>query len=244
MDATMTTLNPSLTSPRKAPRPTPPLQAGDRLSRDEFERRYALMPPGVKAELIGGTVYMPPAAVSADFHGVPHADLIGWLCFYKAWTRGVEVADNSTTRLDLEDDEPQPDACLYVLPSHGGRVRKSKEKYIEGAPELAAEVAASSVSYDLHPKLDAYCRNGVQEYVVWRTYDGEIDWFVLRGGKYERLAAGPDGIFRSEVFPGLWLRASELIEGRLAEVMAVIQQGVASPQHAEFVKRLAAAQTA
>lgn len=36
----------------------PPLENGDRLSRAEFERRYAAMPHVKNAELINQTVYM------------------------------------------------------------------------------------------------------------------------------------------------------------------------------------------
>ena len=68
--------------------------------------------------------------------------------------------------------------------------------------------------------------------------DGEIDWFVLRAGQYERLAAGADGILRSEVFPGLWLDPAALENGDLARVLAVLQQGTASAEHHQFVARL------
>jgi Uma2 family endonuclease len=107
-----------------------------------------------------------------------------------------------------------------------------------GAPDLAAEVAASSVSYDLHDKLNAYARNGVREYVVWRVYDQEIDWFVLHQGRYEPLPPAADGILRSSVFPGLWLDAAAMLRGDLAAVLDVVQRGLHSPEHAEFAAGL------
>jgi Uma2 family endonuclease len=143
---------------------TPPLQNGDRLTRIEFERRYAAMPDAKKAELIEGTVYM-PSPVTHSYHGNPHFNLIGWLAGYAASTPGVEGGDNSTLRLDM-DNEPQPDTYLIILPQHGGQVRINSDGYIVGAPELVAEVSASSVSIDLHAKLGAYRRNGVREYIV------------------------------------------------------------------------------
>jgi Uma2 family endonuclease len=222
-----------------AARPSiPPLEPGDRLSREEFLRRYEAMPENVKAERIEGIVYMPAAAVSAGFHGVPHAHLMGWLTWYRTFTPGVEVADNSTTLLDLDND-PQPDACLYVLPSHGGRVMLNEKEYIVGAPELIIEVSGSSVSYDLNAKLNAYRRNGVREYLVHRVYDGAFDWFVLREGQYERLALDGQGIFQSREFPGLWLKPDALLAGDLAEVLRTLQSGLASPEHQSFVQRLA-----
>ena len=108
---------------------------------------------------------------------------------------------------------------------------------------MVAEVAASSASYDLHTKLEAYRRNGVREYIVWRTLDQAIDWFSLRGERYQPLAAGPDGVFRSEVFPGLWLDPAALIRGDLKRVRTVLQEGLATPQHADFVARLTRSKT-
>jgi Uma2 family endonuclease len=216
----------------------PPLEPGDRLTRDEFERRYDAMPRLKKAELIEGVVYM-PSPVRYRRHGRPHAHLLGWLITYEAATPGVEGADNCTARLDLAN-EPQPDLLLLIDPARGGQARISADDYIEGAPELVAEVAASSASYDLHTKLEVYRRNGAREYLVWRVQERLIDWFVLREGRYQPLAPGADGILRSEVFPGLWLDSAALLGGDLAQVLAVVQQGAATPEHAEFVARLAA----
>ena len=103
---------------------------------------------------------------------------------------------------------------------------------------MVAEVAASSVSYDLGKKLDAYAANGVCEYLVWRVRDREIDWYANRGGRFEQMLPQADRILRSEVFPGLWLDPAALILGDVNAVLAVVQQGLNSPEHAEFVARL------
>lgn len=217
-------------------RQLPPLESGDRLTRAEFERRYEAMPELKKAELIEGVVYV-PSPVSAEYHGRPHAKLMGWLTHYLAYTPGVDVSDNSTVRLDL-DNEPQPDAMLCILPEHGGQSRDEEGGYVAGPPELVAEIAASSASYDLHVKKKVYRRNGVREYVVWRVYDRRLDWFVLREGRYEALAPDADGVLRSEVFPGLWLDAAALLRGDLAGVLAVLQEGIDSAEHQTFVASL------
>jgi Uma2 family endonuclease len=212
------------------------LENGDCLTRAEFERRYEAMQHLKKAELIEGVVYMPPP-VRHSQHGSPHAHLVGLLFQYAANTPGVEVGDNSSVRLDL-DNEPQPDALLFIHPAHGGRVRIASDGILEGAPELVAEVASSSVSYDLHAKFHVYRRNGVQEYVVWRVLEGEIDWFALRGGQYEPLSADGQGPIRSEIFPGLWLDPAALMRGDLTTALAVAQRGLASPEHQAFSARL------
>jgi hypothetical protein len=56
------------------------------------------------------------------------------------------------------------------------------------------------------------------------------------------LAAGADEILRSEAFPGLWLNAPAMLEGKLDIVLATLQQGLASPEHKEFVTQLASRQ--
>jgi Uma2 family endonuclease len=214
----------------------PPLENGDVLTRAEFERRYTAMPHLKKAELIEGVVYV-PSPVRHRYHGHHHTHLIGWLVQYEAHTPGVEASDNATVRLDL-DNEPQPDVLLFIARACGGQARIDTDGYIEGAPELVAEIASSSASYDLHAKLRVYRRNGVREYLVWRVLDQEIDWFVLRAGQYERLPLDAEGLYRSEVFPGLWLDPAALLRGDLATVLAIVQRGLTSPEHAAFMARL------
>jgi Uma2 family endonuclease len=214
----------------------PPLENGDRLSRAEFERRYHAMPHVKKAELIEGVVHMPsPTRLAA--HGTPHGHALTWIGTYAAFTPGTAFADNATVLLDL-DNEPQPDAVLFILPSHGGNVMVTADDYIERAPELVVEVTSSSASIDLGPKHTVYRRNGVREYLVWRVLDGAIDWFVLRGTEFDRLAADPAGVIRSEAFPGLWLNTEALADGRLADVLTTLQQGLASAEHQTFVAEL------
>ena len=217
----------------------PPLQDGDRLTRAEFERRYETMPELKKAELIEGVVHM-GSPVSANGHAEPHFDLIGLLGLYRLHTPGVVGGDNATLRLDL-DNEPQPDAYLRILPEFGGQAVLDSKGYVAGAPELVAEVAVSSVSYDLHDKLNAYRRNQVREYVVWRVREGEVDWFVLRDGQFVKQSLGADGLYRSEVFPGLWLEPKSVVSRDAARMFAVAMQGVASPEHKAFVTQLQAA---
>ncbi len=212
----------------------PPLENGDRLTRYEFERRYHAMPNLKKAELIEGVVYV-ASPLRIKSHGEPHAYIIGWLATYKAATPGVGLADNATVLIDA-DNEPQPDALLRI--ETGGQSRINKDDYLEGAPELIIEIAASSASYDLHEKLKVYRRNQVQEYLVWRVYDRQFDWFTLHQGEYIQLEPNTDDIVCSQVFPGLWLAKSVLLAGDLAKVLAVLQQGLSSQEHQDFVEQL------
>jgi Uma2 family endonuclease len=209
--------------------PIPPLVAGDRLTRDEFERRYHAMTEVRRAELIEGVVYM-PSPVSHARHGRPHSRINGWLFQYEAHTPGVESGNNSTIRLDL-DNEVQPDVFLRILPSCGGVSRDTADGYLEGAPELVVEVTASSAAYDFHDKLHAYRRNGVLEYLIWRVDDRELDWFARRGGQFERLAQASDRLVRSEAFPGLWLHVEALLTDDSTSLLATLSSGTDSPEH-------------
>jgi Uma2 family endonuclease len=234
--STITRREPIFEQPQPPRSSIPELENGDRLTRAEFERRYDAMPELKKAELIEGAVYM-PSPVRHRRHGRPHIHVATWLGCYEAGTPGVEGGDNGSLRLDL-DNEPQPDAYLIIAPNRGGQARIDTDDYIEGAPELVAEVASSSVSYDLGTKLQVYRRNGVREYVVWRVLDQQIDWFVLREGRFDPLELPAEGFFRSTVFPGLWLDTTALLRGDLARVLAVVQDGLKSAEHQEFAARL------
>jgi Uma2 family endonuclease len=214
----------------------PPLEHGDYLTRDEFERRYEAMPEIKKAELIEGRVHM-PSPVRWKNHGEPENQMSIWLGVYRVFTPGVFAANNSTVRLD-QSNEPQPDVALRIGEASGGQTTLDPDGYLEGAPELVAEIAASSAPYDLDRKLQIYRRNGVREYIVLSFDDQQLHWFSLETEEYIRLNPDSDGIIRSQVFPGLWLAVDALLKDDMTTVLAVLQKGLASPEHAAFVERL------
>lgn len=220
---------------------TPSLENGDRLLRCEFERRYDASANVKKAELIEGIVYM-PSPVRAQRHAQPNSVVIAWLATYSAYTRHTSALDNATVRLDL-DNEPQPDALLRIDAAAGGQSRLSDDDYVEGAPELVVEIAASSASYDLHTKLNVYRRNGVLEYIVWRVLDEAVDWFVLEDGEYGPLEPDATGIVESPRFPGLRLAVNALLAGEVATVLAELQRGLDSPAHSAFCAGLSSVQS-
>ena len=236
----------SVSTPRTRPNPPadpsdrhgtiPPLREGDRLTRDEFERRYDAMPNLRKAELIEGVVHV-PSPVRQRRHSAPHFTLIGWLFNYRARTPGLEGGDNPSVRLDL-GSMPQPDCLLFISPEYGGQAQIDQDDYVNGGPDLVAEVAASSTHYDVNDKLEVYRRHGVREYLVWRVLDREIDWFVLGEGRYEKLSPAEDGILRSTIFPGLWLDPNALLKDDCDTLLNVLEHGLDSPEHAAFKDQL------
>jgi Uma2 family endonuclease len=215
----------------------PPLRDGDRLARAEFERRYTAMPENVHAELFCGVVRLWLGRGIAPA-GHARARLAHWLGQYEAHTAGVGGSLHGTVRLGA-DSEPQPDAVLRVSDKRVGQSWIDEDDFIAGAPELAAQASYGTLDVDLGPRLWDYERFGIREYVLWRVPDGALDWFVLRNGQYDRLQAGADGLIRSEAFPGLWLDVAALLRGDGLAVAAAVQNGIASTEHAAFVRRLA-----
>ena len=214
----------------------PVLENGDHLTASEFLRRYEAMPEVKKAELINGIVYM-GSPVRADQHGEPDNLIQGWLCNYSIATPGVKAVSNATVRLGA-DDVPQPDAFLRLLPEYRGQSKMGANGYVQGAPELVVEIAASSASLDVRDKFDSYRRAAAQEYLVWRTEDEVVDWWMLQEDEYRPLQASQDGTIRSHVFPGLWLHVPALLARDGAKVMSKLQEGLRNSEHAAFLADL------
>jgi Uma2 family endonuclease len=211
---------------------------GEHLDQPAFHERYQAMPPETRAELVGGIVYM-PSPMRRD-HGKESRFVSGWLDRYERFTPGIEGADGATVKLNVIG-EPQPDHLLWILPECRGRSRVDAEGYLTGAPELVVEIARSSRHYDLNPKKADYERAGVREYLVVELDPCRIHWFIRRGNHFKNLPPGPDGIYRSKVFPGLWLDSQAILAGNRARRDEVLEQGLATPAHAAFVARLARA---
>ena len=211
------------------------LENGDHLTRAEFERRYDAMPNLRKVELIEGVVQMPsPIRIE---HQVADGAILFWLGAYVAMTPCLQFGGDGSVRLDA-DNEVQPDALLRIEETCGGQSRVGADGFIEGAPELVVEISGSSASYDLHAKLNIYRRAGVREYVVWRVYDDAIDWFAQEEGRFVAQMPDEQGVFASRVFPGLRLPAESMLAGKLAAVLAAVQQGAQTQDHADFIKKL------
>lgn len=202
-----------------APELVPVLESGDHLSREEFHRRYLNRPDIRKAELIGGIVYV-PSPVRYEVHGAPHSLIVMWLNAYAAGRIDLGVGDNATVRL-ADDSEVQPDAFLFRR-GQDAPAKRGDDDYIYGAPEFVVEVAASSASIDLYEKKEVYRRAGVQEYLVWRTLDREIDWFRLNDGAYQPVLPDTRGIIESAVFLGLRLQVEALLADDAVAVLAAL----------------------
>jgi len=216
------------------PRTLPPLVEGQHLDRATFHERYEAMPPGTRAELVGGVVYM-PSPLGYE-HGESDRLLSYWLGHYQRFTKGVRGANGATTQFD-DYGEPQPDLQLRIPEERGGKSR-IENGYVVGPPELVVEISKSSLKHDLGPKRSDYERAGVREYLCVGLDPREIHWFVLRNGRFDELATNATGVYRSEVFPGLWLDPKAFFVEDVEILIATLEQGIATPEHAAFVRRL------
>lgn len=219
---------------------SPPLklEAGDLLGQPEFHERYSAMRANFQAELIEGTVIV-PSPVSFG-HSYFHLNLNLWLGSYCVDTPRTICLDNATFILG-KNSEPQPDIALILDQTCGGQTSINEDGFAVGAPELVVEVATSSASYDLHGKFRDYQRAGVKDYVVVLTHNQEIRWFTRHDQALQPVSADNDGIFRSQVFPGLWLHRDALLLRDMKQVINTLQQGLADPSHTAFVDQLAQA---
>lgn len=229
--------------PRAFPRhPSYPFRDGDRFaSVAEFERLREEIVDGTKAELIRGVVHMTPPA--SDEHGRPHVHLSGWLCLYEAATPGVLTSIDQIAHPEEEEaTSVGPDITMIVDPACGGAVRRVKGAW-DGRLDLVVEVARTSVRVDLGLKREVYEASGAREYLVWVVPDARVVWWRREGEAYVELAPGADGLLRSTVFPGLWLDPSALATKDLPRLLAALQRGLATPEHAAFAERLRAARS-
>jgi Uma2 family endonuclease len=211
------------------------LVEGLRLDQPTFHALYEAMPPGTRAELIDGVVYMPsPVGLK---HGEAQVPVLVWLSYYAEQAPGLQVMDNASTILGWKS-EPQPDGLLRILPEWGGR-SWDEGGFVHGAPELVAEVSKATRYVDLGPKKADYERAGVQEYVVRAIDPDEVFWFGQEQGELVQRPIGDDGLYRSTVFPGLWLDPVALLRGDTRRLRAVVDLGCATPEQAAFVAGLA-----
>ena len=213
----------------------PPLYPGDHLTQPEFHRRYEAMPSGTRAELIEGVVYMPSPLRMP--HGKHTQKISAVLAMYEAATPGVTGADNATTILG-PTSEPQPDHLMILPKWAGGVATINEDEYLVGAPELIIEVAHSSKSIDLHAKKRDYRKAGVREYLVLCLGERELRAFDLLADN--DITPPSDGVFKSELFPGLWIDAAAATAGDTAKLLRTARRGLRSKEHAAFVKKLKA----
>jgi Uma2 family endonuclease len=206
---------------------------GESMSQPEFHRRYLAGSDGTRWELIRGTVFQVPPRTEPN--GRYTALLGGLVTHYELSTPGVCPA-LGITRILGDRSEPQPDLIMRLLPGYGGLAKLDEDQYLVGPPELVVEVAHSTRSIDMNGKRADYLAAGVQEYLVLCVEEEEIHYFHFPSK--QKLKADKAGVWKSRVFPGLWIDGPALIACDGLRLVAAVQKGLATPDHADFVRRL------
>lgn len=217
--------------------PAAELVTGMRMTREEFLAVWEELPDVKRAELIDGEVWV--ASPLSIEHSKPETAFGLALSIYAVRTPGCGSGQNATWQ--MLDSEPQPDVFLRIHEEYGGQSWEG-DRFYEGAPELAVEICVTSRDYDFGPKLHLYRRAGVREYITLETFRNRIVWRALEEDRYREVAPDENGVYRSERFPGLWLDSKALIANDGAKLLATLEQGLATPEHAAFVEELAAGQ--
>ena len=195
------------------------LHNGDRMSREEFLRRWEQIPELKQAELIKEVVYL--ASPVSTARGSYDILLGSWLSFY-AYASGQDLLITGNTTLLLDDRSFQPDIAVVKR-----RQGLAKTPYLEQLPDLVVEISYSSQSYDLGPKLAAYRSAGIRDYITVLLREQRVEWRVLSGSRYRVLNASKDGILRSVNFPGLWLDTNALFPHDRQRLFGAIHSGLA-----------------
>ncbi len=228
---------PSVSRVQKATaRYVPLFENGERMDQNTFMALYEQTPKGFRAELINGEVHL-PSPVSLR-HGRPHRLVCQWLGEYADETAGTDAFLDATAILS-DDSVPQPDLSLIVIPEAGGQTAENARGYLTGAPELAVEISNTTAGIDLNAKLRDYERYGVREYLVVIVREREVRWFIRRKDRFTPTKPDAAGLLKSKVFPGLWLTPEAVFDRSATRLLATLRQGLASPDHAKFVAKLA-----
>lgn len=156
-------------------------------------------------EWVGGEVVCMPSV------GSLHQDVAGFLLellrpFVRERALGRLFYDPFLVRLTRSGRAPD---ITVLLNEHLSRLR---DNYIEGAADLAVEVVSpDGVRRDYVEKRAEYEAAGIPEYWIIDPEKQEATFFVLIEGRYV-AAELEDGVFRSTVLSGFWLREQWLWE--------------------------------
>jgi len=211
------------------------LENGDRRSQADFRHLRLSCHDGEDFELIWGEVFRTTPCVARDPDVLPL--LAGVFRPYRDATRGIALERHPTTILGV-DTEVRPVLLLLYSSAAGGSSRYDEEGNVTGPPEMVVEVANSTRSLEMHAKLWAYRESGVREYLVLCVEEREIHWSHFPSKR--ELKPDKAGVWKSRVFPGLWVDGPALFDEDAAKLVETVRLGLASPQHAAFVRRLEA----
>ncbi len=184
--------------------PTPPSPAAPlRMTYEEFLRAY----DGRNAEWVEGEVIemSPTSWENQDLADFLTAILRSYV---EAKAPGVVLSSRFQMKTPARQAGREPDV-LFLAERHRGRLRKN---YLDGPADLAVEIVSpDSVIRDRVEKYREYEVGGVCEYWLIDPDQRQAEFFGLGAdGRYRPLPVDREGVFRSAVLDGLWLKTDWL----------------------------------
>ena len=128
--------------------------------------------------------------------------------FVEARGRGVVLSSRFQMKTPARAAGREPDV-LFLAEEHRGRLHKN---YLDGPADLAVEIVSpDSVTRDRVEKYREYEAGGVCEYWLIDREQRQAEFFGLGAdGRYRPLPVDREGVFRSVVLDGLWLKTDWL----------------------------------
>ena len=130
----------------------------------------------------------------------------------------------------------EPDV-LFVSKAHAARVIDDR---LDGPADLAIEIVSDdSVTRDREDKFYEYERAGIPEYWVIDPRPNRLRAYFYQlnaQGRYQPVIVGADGVYRSEVLPGFWLKVDWLWAEQRPDPLLALTEIVGPEKVAEHIK--------
>ena len=125
-------------------------------------------------------------------------------------------------QMKLAESGREPD-LLFVAKEH---LQRLGDTYLTGPADLAVEIVSpESVGRDRGEKFYEYERAGIAEYWLLDPQARRAEFYQMGPeGQYHLTAADKEGVYRSVVLPGLWLRVDWLWQQPLPRVLDVLRE--------------------
>lgn len=194
------------------------------MSYDEF---LAWTGETTHAEWVDGDVivFMPPT-IRHQFVVAFLTKLLG--AFVEFLSLGVVLPAPSEMRVDPDGRAREPD--IFFVASEN--LHRLEENRLAGPADLIVEVISDeSVVRDRAEKFYEYQEAGVKEYWLIDprpSYQRADFWALDEDGRYQPVPL-QEGIFRSTILPGFWLRAEWLVREPLPDSLTCFAEIVGLP---------------
>lgn len=121
---------------------------------------------------------------------------------------------------DLPGREPD---ILFVAKEYLARL---KENYLDGPADLVVEIiSVESRLRDRGEKFAEYELGGVREYWLIDPEEKGMDFYLLdKRGRYRPVDPDKEGVYRSQVITGFWLRVGWLLQEPLPPVIETLRE--------------------